>query len=100
MSNLSSTAMQFQHETKAILKELIREQIAGIKFYPEILNIEQVSDITGYSKKTIYKMKCLGAIPSYSPHGKGGKVFFKRDEIYQWLTSRKNPTIDSLTINF
>lgn len=64
--------------------------------YPEVLNMDHVIQLTGYSKAYIYKLSSLGKIPAHSPEAKGGRLFFKRDEIFSWLTKHTRPTTESL----
>jgi prophage regulatory protein len=69
-------------ENELILQKLIRIEkfIFGLK---EILNVEELSDYTGFTKSYIYKMVHKSQIPYSKP---GGKIlFFERKKIDIWL---------------
>ena len=53
-----------------------------------VLNINELSDYTGYSKSYIYKLTSRNAIPYFKPSGKS--VFFDRMEIDVWLLKNKH----------
>jgi len=53
-----------------------------------VLNINELSDYTGYSKSYIYKLTSKNAIPYFKPSGKA--VFFDRMEIDVWLLKNKH----------
>ena len=48
-----------------------------------VLNIDDVSVLTGLSKSTLYKMTCSKEIPFYRPNGK--LIYFDRKEIECWM---------------
>jgi excisionase family DNA binding protein len=54
--------------------------------HPEIMNIDQASDFTGLSKKTIYKLTSGLDIPF---HKKRKRLMFKREELNDWLIGDK-----------
>ena len=56
-----------------------------------VLNINELSDYTGYSKSYIYKLTSRNAIPYFKPSGKA--VFFDRMEIDVWLLKNKHSQI-------
>lgn len=69
-------------ENELILEKLnrIEKYIVGLK---EILNVEELSDYTGFTKSHIYKLVHKSQIPYSKP---GGKVlFFERKKIDFWL---------------
>ena len=53
-----------------------------------VLNINELSDYTGYSKSYIYKLTSRNAIPYFKPSGKA--IFFDRVEIDTWLLKNKH----------
>ena len=74
-------------EEKEVLKEL--EQIKTLLLSKKhVLNINELSDYTGYSKSYIYKLTSRNAIPYFKPSGKS--VFFDRMEIDVWLLKNKH----------
>jgi len=59
-----------------------------------ILTVEGLMDYTGFSRKQIYKLTSTRAIPHYKPSGR--KLFFKKDEIDEWITLGKVKTLKEL----
>ena len=59
-----------------------------------ILTVEDLMDYTGFSQKQIYKLTSIRAIPHYKPSGR--KLFFKKDEIDEWITLGKVKTLKEL----
>lgn len=59
-----------------------------------ILTVDEVIEYTGFSQKQIYKLTSTRAIPHYKPSGR--KLFFKKDEIDEWITQGRVKTIDEL----
>ena len=51
----------------------------------EILNFKQVKKLLGVSSSFLYKCTSQGKIPCYRPTK--GKLFFKRDEVLDWLNN-------------
>ena len=59
-----------------------------------ILTVEDVVNYTGFSQKQIYKLTSTRTIPHYKPSGR--KLFFKKDEIDNWISLGKVHTISEL----
>lgn len=59
-----------------------------------ILTVEDVMNYTGFSQKQIYKLTSTRQIPHYKPSGR--KLFFKKDEIDEWITQGRVHTISEL----
>tara|TARA_B110000259_G_C13977927_1_gene387451 strand:- start:1030 stop:1362 length:333 start_codon:yes stop_codon:yes gene_type:complete len=53
-----------------------------------VLNINELSDYTGYSKSYVYKLTSRNSIPYFKPSGKS--IFFDRVEIDTWLLKNKH----------
>lgn len=58
----------------------IEKHIFGLK---AILNVEELSDYTGFKKSYIYKLVHANSIPFSKPSGK--ILFFERKKIDEWL---------------
>ena len=56
-----------------------------------VLSVAELSLLTGLSKSHIYKLICSKKIPHYKSEG-GKLVFFKKDEVENWLCALKVPT--------
>lgn len=87
-----------ESEFKAFLKEAIREILNEIeqpdsKALPEILNVNQVSEVLDLKVSTIYEKTSLKLIPHFK---KGGKLLFMRSEIEKWVKEGKVKTTDEL----
>jgi len=54
----------------------------------EVLNIDEVVNLTSLKKSYIYKLNHEGKIPCYS-YSNNGKLYFKRAEILGWMTKTK-----------
>lgn len=65
-----------------------------IEDYPEIFGLGICCELTGYAKHTIYKWTRTKEIPCHRSGANGRKLVFKRDEIVEWLTARKQETKD------
>ena len=73
-------------QIKTIIESVIQEaSLLSRNVQSEILSIEEVSEITGYKKATIYKLIHERKIPFHKPALGVRKVFFKKVEIDQWL---------------
>lgn len=69
----------------------IEKHIVGLK---TILNVEELSDYTGFKKSYIYKLVHTNSIPYSKP---GGKVlFFDRNKIDEWLLSNSSKSNDEI----
>lgn len=61
----------------------------------EIFTISEVCSYTGFEKSYIYKLTSTRKIPHFKSPG-GKNVFFKRDEINDWLTQIRVKTVDEI----
>ena len=70
--------------------EILLEKIGKIEvsLYTNkpILNIDEVSELTGISKSTLYKLTSAREIPHFK---KAKHLFFDREEVLEWLKSDK-----------
>ena len=60
----------------------------------EFLNLNEASQFLDLSTSYLYKLTSTNQIPFYSPLGK--KLFFKRCELEQWITSGRRSTVAEL----
>lgn len=82
--SVSSVAKNERQKTNRSLKQ--------IEDYPEMFGIELCCELTGYARDTIYKWTCTKGIPCHRPGANGYKLVFKRDEIVEWMTARRQGT--------
>lgn len=54
----------------------------------ELINVKQLMEYTGYSRRSIYQMVFQKKIPCRQAV-KGGKLLFDVEEINEWLKSKK-----------
>ena len=76
-------------EKLQIMEERLLKIESLLKAQKSILNINEVAELTGLSKSTIYKMTCTLGIPHYK---KAKHLYFDREEIENWLKSNKIET--------
>lgn len=76
--------MSNEEKILALLEEVKRNTLLAAK---QMLTIEDVMLITGFSKQYIYGMTCKKKIPFYRPQGK--TVYFDRDELFAWMRQNR-----------
>lgn len=65
-----------------------------LKDYPEVFGIDVCCKITGYKKNTIYKLTAKNEIPYFRPGNNGRKLMFRREEVLEWMTARRQETTE------
>lgn len=75
--------------------EHIHHELRAIKAYSRlaaknVLNLDDVSALTGLSKSYLYKLTYNKDIPHYKPHGK--QVYFDRKEVEDWMKQNRVAT--------
>lgn len=73
-------------ELKAIVRETMLEVLQDEKrksVYPERVSIVQASEITGYSKNSLYLMHSPGKVPG--AHKVGSKLMFYTASLRKWV---------------
>ena len=60
---------------------------------PDIGGVELAMKITNYKKQTIYQMVSAHRIPYIK---RGGKLFFSKHDLFNWLQEGRKGTIDEL----
>jgi len=56
---------------------------------PPIYGVKTCKEVTGFAIPTIYRNTSKNLMPHYR---RDGKLFFKRDEIYAWMTENRVKT--------
>lgn len=69
----------------------IEKYIFGLK---EILNVEELSDYTGFKKSYIYKLVHSNSIAFSKPNGK--VLFFERKKIDEWLLTNSHKSHEEI----
>ena len=71
-------------------KALLRESLPIRKINTsDAIGIEEVAEMTGYEKITIYKLCHRKEIPFFKNKANGKKSQFSRKEIEEWILSKK-----------
>ena len=82
-------------QIKAIIRDVLQESPLYLTSEKsETLTIEEVSELTGYKKATLYKLTHERKIPFHKPAHGGRRIFFKRAEITQWIESNHFETYE------
>jgi excisionase family DNA binding protein len=68
------------------LDRIHRATLLGVK---NIFTAEEAAEYCGYSIRTIYRLTADREIPHYK---RSGKIFFRREELDDWLTECKVKT--------
>lgn len=58
---------------------------AGLLFNKRIWNIDDVVEVTGYSKSYIYELVHKDKIPRLPKKKKRGKLLFDPEEVFNWI---------------
>ena len=77
-----------QEEIIARLERIERNSLLAAK---SVLNIEDVSCLTGLSKSHLYKLTCTRQIPFFRPSGK--VIYFDKGEIESWMKQNRVSTL-------
>ena len=59
--------------------------------YPERVGIKEASEITGYTRNSLYQMHSKGSIPG--AHKVGGKLLFETSKLLEWVGAGENKQI-------
>ena len=78
-------------ELKDLIQETLQEILKEIKEFPskslsDILDIQQAAEFLKKKITTLYEMTSKKTIPHFK---KGNKLYFKREELEQWLSEGK-----------
>lgn len=80
--------MTTEDKILATLEELKQVTLLGVK---EVLDVNDVAALTGLSMSSIHRLTSKRLIPYYKPNG--GKLFFKKSEINQWLLRNRQASV-------
>ena len=81
----------FMFELKDIMEKLERIESLVMLGAKNVLSVEEVATLTGFSKSHIYKLTCYNEIPFYKPNSKN--IYFDKAEIEAWMKrNRVNTT--------
>lgn len=80
---------------KVSVLEVITEVRDLLLHQKEIFTISEVCSYTGFEKSYMYKLTSTRKIPHFKSPG-GKKLFFKREEINNWMTKIRVKTIEEI----
>lgn len=96
---MTKEVFSFRTKILQILTEIKEQQAISNCLQKTILDIDEAALYTKYKKAYIYKLSHNGEIPTH--HSKtGGKLFFKRTELEEWMTSNKKLDLKSIENSF
>lgn len=52
-----------------------------------VLTVEDVAELTGFSKTYIHRLTCDKEIPHYKP--RGSRIYFDRAEVEEWMKQNR-----------
>lgn len=90
---MESEILKRIYERLGRIEEMLSEQRSA-SVVKAMMNAEEVSRYTGYTYRYIHKLTGDHLIPHYK---RGGKLFFKKEEIDAWLQERRVSTDDEIT---
>ena len=99
---MSKIIITTEEELEALLRRILNEVLqplsvngksGAIKAADEIMTITQVSELLHLSVQTIYGKTSARIIPHFK---KGKRLYFKREEIFEWIAQDKRKTKDEL----
>ncbi len=94
---MPSVALPLLDALKALLCPLVKEAVAEalkeqksseLPAYPEKVNVDQASEITSYSKNSLYQMHSKGKVPGAQKVG--GKLVFDTATLRKWVENGGN----------
>jgi len=88
MENPFELIVQKLNTIENLLRTAMKPEVSK-SFLPEVINIDEASDYVHLSKSTIYKQTSERTIPHFK---RGKKLYFKRSELDEWLTTNKVDT--------
>ena len=68
-----------------VVKQLLKELLNTTSDKADVINVDDVCRLSGYSKNTIYQYVNRNTIPFHKPKHGGRKLIFFRSEIENWL---------------
>ena len=88
---MSNITLAFLDELRPYLIALIQEAVEPViredagPQYPEKVNVSQASEITGFTKNSLYQIHSRGQVPGALKVG--GKLLFDTETLRNWINS-------------
>ncbi len=82
-----------EEEYRQLAEQLNRIEKMALLGSKNVLTLDEVAIITGLKKGYIYRLTSEQKIPHYKP---GGRVYFKKDEVEEWLLQNRVATMSEI----
>jgi len=69
-----------------------KEEVVSVKSEKKIIGIDEVCQMLDYKKPTVYALVHKRQIPFFKPQHGGRKLYFRRDEIEEWMQENRVET--------
>ena len=92
MENPFEMIIEKLNSIEALLKSMSRVENGNVTV-TEILNVDEAAKYLSVTKSHIYKQTSQNEIPHYK---RGKKIYFKRSELYEWLTNNRITTKEEI----
>jgi excisionase family DNA binding protein len=93
MENPFEILMQRLDNIERLLYEIIQQKLAANGVAKEVMNVEEVAQYLDVAKSTIYKLTSTREIPHFK---KGKRIYFRTNEINEWMAKGKRKTNDEI----
>ena len=103
---MSKVIVTTEEELEALIKKVLNDVLSPllmkgdtgvIKSASEIMSLKQASEFLDLAPQTLYGHTSRRTIPHYK---KGKKIYFKREELLEWLTQSKRKTTAELLVEW
>lgn len=82
-----------EEEYRQLAEQLNRIEKMALLGSKNVLTLDEVAIVTGLKKGYIYRLTSEQKIPHYKP---GGRVYFKKDEVEEWLLQNRVATLSEI----
>lgn len=86
--------MEIQNAVLYKLEQLEKLITTNNLLQKPVLNFQETSQYLEISSSHLYKLTSKRAVPHFCPNGK--KLYFKREELDQWLLRNKQLSVDEV----
>ncbi len=103
---MSKVIVITEEELESLLKRVLNEVLQPllikgdsgiIKSANEVMGMKDASAFLNLSTSSLYKHTSSRTIPHYK---RGKKIYFKREELLEWLSQNKRKTTDELLVEW
>ena len=73
----------------------LKSRTMSDKTAEEIGGVDMFCELTGYAKRTAYKLAHFRQVPHFK---RGGRLFFRRTEVEQWIDAGRRRTVAEVAV--